>query len=1240
MTTSIHHSTTTSIMTLTNMDNNNIEQLKDNIREYIKQNGNKEITGQILQEVLLGMVDEYPDIAPVVQELLNKVDKVEGKGLSTEDFTSELLQKLNSLKKVEANPTGEATETLGTLKIGETIYTALQGPQGATGPQGPQGEQGQQGEPGLNGQDGSDGKSAYDLYVDGGGTLTQEQWIASLKANIGAFQFITPTDTTAEAALATIGSTYANAIGGVSPSQTTLNIILLMNDSNNTKTMMIATQDDGNSGFEFVYAGDLQNAMSSNVVTTDKIDNNFAGGSGKVAGAIEVKIISDTTMDIVECPNILNPQDIVAGKYIKNDNGIEKNVTAGITCYGHTPLIKIPDEGLIVYNGKVSAGECWAINIFGNGGLGDFKTAITGSVVDKTGYSDWKYVIFNLAELPAETNPEDYYAVYKGTTLPGSFIPYTPTTYKMKTPSVSFESGEKLEETIITNDFVDENDENKIADARQINNLLDFTLVKGKNLLYGEWLAKAYSSDGTLTDNGANYKHMIVPCEASTSYFLSVSGGNIGGSLSYVVLLDENGDYSSTVGNTNINSLLIETTAATHFIGVSANTGSANLQLEKGTSRTLYEAPFTPYRVPTVKTSLLPNDIIGDGAVTTPKIADKAVTIAKINETEKEFLSDNICNPNECSFVGYYINRTNGNAIHDTNVSTGCSGFIPIDEKGVAFTDVYCGGSAIGGAVYYLDAQGNKVYKRSAGETGIVTYDGGDSSLSEDNPLHYPDAYVRFTFKNTVTASNAMVNKGTTKLAYVAYAGYKEVIAKNILPSNENIVNEVLDEKKIFTNALDLLLPKRFYFVKGDTLQLFYKGIVRAIGLENRYVKPTCSVGRQYRRYLEIPYNITDAVGEKPITFKVYDDNENILGSGSSIIKVLNSPTSPSTEKHILCIGASTTEGGQWVCEAQRRLLASDGAPQGNALSNLVFVGNMEKTLWQQTAHYYGKSGWAWKDFATQGRPSFRFRLHGTGNTVVQGNQYTNNGHIYTVIEPLNTIDGVETIRCSTSSFSNVPSTSGTLTPVSGAAYSALTFDSASQDSANLFWNASLNRLDFTSYVNQYCEGSIDIVYTMLGVNNMFEDGVVQQEQYVRTFIEQLHSEYPNCVIVLATGALPSMVDMMPGYGALGDTYSNIYKFVCEMHKVYSMYKRLAEEYSSRSTDPIQVEFESWCAQVDSDYNFPLTFKDVNTRNSSMQEPYARNTIHPGDGYDAQYIRGYMQLADAAYRSIVAHLCQ
>ena len=314
----------------------NKEELKQYIDDNIYENQDGEITGEALNEVLKAIVDDG----------------------GTE---------------VEANPTGEATETLGKIKIGETIYTAPQGPQGeqgpqgatgatgATGPQGEQGPAGPQGEPGEDGQDGQPGapgpantlsigtvtdgeqaaasiigdapnqtlnltlpagKSAYQLYVDGGGTLTQEQWLASLKANIGAFQFITPTDTTAEAALTTIGNTYASEIGGISPTQSTLSIILLMNDSNNTKTMMIATQDDGNGGYEFVYAGDLQSAMQSNVLTEDDVDDTHLvnPSSDSIAKAEDVKVeidkINDDIMNVIETNTPITSENYLNHYYI------------------------------------------------------------------------------------------------------------------------------------------------------------------------------------------------------------------------------------------------------------------------------------------------------------------------------------------------------------------------------------------------------------------------------------------------------------------------------------------------------------------------------------------------------------------------------------------------------------------------------------------------------------------------------------------------------------------------------------------------------------------------------------------------------------------------------------------------------------------------------------------------------------------------------------------------------------
>ena len=104
------------------------EELKQYIDDNIYENQDGEITGEALNAVLKAIVDDG----------------------GTE---------------VEANPEGEATETLEKLKIGETIYTAPQGPQG---------------EPGIDGQDGQPGAPgpANTLRI---GTVTDgEQAAASI----------------------------------------------------------------------------------------------------------------------------------------------------------------------------------------------------------------------------------------------------------------------------------------------------------------------------------------------------------------------------------------------------------------------------------------------------------------------------------------------------------------------------------------------------------------------------------------------------------------------------------------------------------------------------------------------------------------------------------------------------------------------------------------------------------------------------------------------------------------------------------------------------------------------------------------------------------------------------------------------------------------------------------------------------------------------------------------------------
>lgn len=62
----------------------------------------------------------------------NKVDKVTGKGLSTNDFTNDEKNKLAGIEYVKANPTESGTTTLTKLKVGNTVYNVPQGGGGGT----------------------------------------------------------------------------------------------------------------------------------------------------------------------------------------------------------------------------------------------------------------------------------------------------------------------------------------------------------------------------------------------------------------------------------------------------------------------------------------------------------------------------------------------------------------------------------------------------------------------------------------------------------------------------------------------------------------------------------------------------------------------------------------------------------------------------------------------------------------------------------------------------------------------------------------------------------------------------------------------------------------------------------------------------------------------------------------------------------------------------------------------------
>lgn len=592
-----------------------------------------------------------------------------------------------------------------------------------------------------------------------------------------------------------------------------------------------------------------------------------------------------------------------------------------------------------------------------------------------------------------------------------------------------------------------------------------------------------------------------------------------------------------------------------------------------------------------------------------------SIDIDSFRNTDVE-TGKNLLNPNEIMY-DHVISGTSGNLYSLPSTSAGTyavSNFVKVDKRGIFFNHiVYSSGSYQAGAWVY-DASHRPLRK-----------------LTSQYSWQEGDAYVRYTMLMG-DISTAQIEIGTQGTSYEPYRGRK-IISPSILPSfrvsDDDItrIKESLAEEKIYSSELTLLLPRKIYAVEGDTLQLFFKGMVRAVNPLNYNIKATCVKGRQYHRYWEYTPADNDS-RENSLSIKVYDDNRNILANESCQIVTVPAPTSPSSSVHILAIGASTTAGGQWVCECQRRLLGTGGTPEGDGIDNISFVGDGTKTLYGQTAHFLAHSGWAWSDYVTEGRgsSSFRFFLTDIAANVNVGNVYSNNGHQYTVTE-INVIDNVLTILCEASSSSDTPSASGTLTLVDGTGDAEVTFTSSQQDSQNPLWDSVNNTMTFVPFVEEYCGGQLDVVYTLLEGNQLFID-IEQTVAYIKTFLDTLHSEYPNCKVHILGSTYPSMELMMPGYGASGD-YSDTYKVLCQKVAVQKAFKAISEmtEYSG------YVQFESLAVQFDSDYGYPIVLKNVNTRNSTIQEGYAGNTVHPAEV-------GYMQIADAVYRSIVANYCQ
>ena len=622
--------------------------------------------------------------------------------------------------------------------------------------------------------------------------------------------------------------------------------------------------------------------------------------------------------------------------------------------------------------------------------------------------------------------------------------------------------------------------------------------------------------------------------------------------------------------------------------------------------------------------------VIQDNAVTTSKIADAAVTPSKSSFFKNVVVSDNILNPATIR-VDKMPRKTDGVIINSDKAY--CTDFIPIDEMGLYINHAF---STYG--TYYCGCAYYGADKTTYIDFTSPTYQGDSLACNYIEGA----AYVIFTIPNNNTIDTVYVCRGTQPLPN-GYEPYVEqlcidpdyILTKGLVSADEIV--KAAGEAGIYSDDVEVVLPDKFYAVVGDTLQLFYQGMVIAPDFRNYdiYAKDT-AIGKGYGRYFQATPN---SAGTTNFILEVSNQNMRLLSSKTCQIVTVNPPSNPATNKNILCIGDSLTEGGKWVCELQRRLKASDGTPQGLGLTNITFVGSMTKTLYGQTSKFYGKSGWGWSDFCTQGRAAFRFHIV-SPDDISKGNVYSNNGYTYTVAEINNIGEGTEiddwTILCTTSSTSNTPQSSGTLTLTSGSGGN-VAFTSAEADGANLLWDSTNNRINFKKYctvnASMTDDENLDYLVLLLTWNQLpaSEDIADWSEiiGYIEDMLDAIHIDYPTCKVKM-------MGIQFPYIDSFVATTNNQHTFATIRRNAFM--NKLYQEICNREEYSDYVEFVNISAQFDSQYNMDLITsggntreKDVNTRNSHFKEMFVGNTVHPGT-------TGYMQIADAIYRVMCAAL--
>lgn len=388
------------------------------------------------------------------------------------------------------------------------------------------------------------------------------------------------------------------------------------------------------------------------------------------------------------------------------------------------------------------------------------------------------------------------------------------------------------------------------------------------------------------------------------------------------------------------------------------------------------------------------------------------------------------------------------------------------------------------------------------------------------------------------------------------------------------------------------------YAIVGDTLQLFYNSFIKSsLKSKNLSIEVLCDIGSAYPKYFELTPSDGD-IGNHTFTIKIRDNNASVYVEKSVVIAVSSVGSSPSNQVNVLCVGASTTERGEWVSEFKRRLVGNGGKPAGDGKTNINFVGRKELTYNNVTVKFEATGGFNFYDYIIETLlHKFNIDTSISLPNISVGDIYSFEGHNYTVYEK-NLTNGY--FSC-TGPY-NPSTTSGQLTKVSGqsGSDSTVNFINVTNWGNPFMYNGSI---DIEQYAEDYCSGQIDVVYAFLFGNGLAsaydsdETIIGRFSNAMMPFINQIKAAFPQCKFCICTPNLPDML------GGLGKDYGakTLYQYDSQVYSRLRLVK-LLNEYISDNNLSDYVFIANFCAEFDNEHGYIQILKPYNTRFANFLE--------------------------------------